>query len=94
MGGGGHNNETGEGHQFNFCKAKGQKGSSDSVESIHLGKIDDSLHSDVKDKEGVRYFLKSRLPTARGTVDGQKVVVFRDTGCTGVVTRRNLVSQD
>ena len=44
-----------------------------------------------KDKEGVCYFLKSRLPTAPGTLD---VVVPRDTGCIGVVVRRNVVSQD
>ena len=72
------------------------KGSSDGVESIYQGKADDSFLSDVKDKAVVCYFLTSRLPTApgTGTVDGQKVVVFRDTGCTGVVVRRNLVSQD
>ena len=80
--------------QFNFCKVRGQKGYSDGVESIYQGKVDDSLHSDVKDKEAVCYFLKSRLPTATGTVDGQKVVVLSNTGCTGVVVRRNLVSQD
>ena len=34
------------------------------------------------------------MPTAPGTDDGQKVVVLRDTGCTGLVVRRNLVSQD
>ena len=26
-------------------------------------------------------FLKSRLPTAQGTVNGKKVVALRDTGC-------------
>ena len=77
-----------------FCKVKGQKGSSDGAESIYQGKVDDSLHSDVKVKERVCYVLKSRLLTAPGTVDGQKVVVLRDTGCTRVVVRRNLVSQD
>ena len=48
----------------------------------------------MKDRERVCYFLKSRLPTASGIVDGQKVVVLRDTGCTGVVVRKILVSQD
>ena len=48
----------------------------------------------MNDKEGVWYFLKSRLPTSTGTVGGQKVVVLRDTGCTGVVVRRSLVSED
>ena len=82
------------GHQFIVCKVKGQKGSSNGVTSIYQGKVDASLHSDVKDKEGVCYFLKSRLPTAPGTADGQTVVVLKDTGCTGVVVRRNLVLQD
>ena len=48
----------------------------------------------MKDKEGVCYFLKSQLPTASGTADGQKVAVLRDTGCTRVVVRKNLVSPD
>ena len=60
---------------FNFCKAKGQKGSSDSVESIYQVKVDDSLHSNVKDKEGVCYFLKSRLPTAQGTESCSPVIL-------------------
>ena len=42
----------------------------------------------MNDKEGVCYFLKSRLPTATGTVDGQKVIVLRGTGCTWVVVRK------
>ena len=36
-------NATGAGYQFNFCKVKEQKGSSDGVESISQGKVDDSL---------------------------------------------------
>ena len=48
----------------------------------------------MKGNDGVCSFLKSRLPTAPGTVDGQKVVVLRGTVCTEVVVRRNLVSQD
>ena len=78
-------NATRGGHQFKFCKVKGQKGSSDGVESIYQSKVDDSLHSDVNDKEEVCYFLKSRLRIALGTVDDQKGVVLGDTGCTGVV---------
>ena len=70
------------GHQFNFCTVKGQKGSSDGVEPVYQGKADNSLHSDLKDKERICYFLKSRFPTAPGT---QKVVIRRDTGCTGGV---------
>ena len=45
----------------------------------------------TKDKEGVCYFLKSRLPTARGTVNRKEVIVMRDTGC---VIRSSLVSKD
>ena len=48
----------------------------------------------LQDKEGVCYFLKSRLAKAPGTVDGQNVVVLRDTGCTGVAVRRNMISHD
>ena len=32
------------------------------------------------------------MPTAGGTVNGKEVRVLRDTGCTGVVVRRSLVS--
>ena len=32
------------------------------------------------------------MPTAVGTVNGKEVRVLRDTGCTGVVVRRSLVS--
>ena len=38
------------------------------------------------------YFLKSRLPTAVGTVNGKEIRVLRDTGCSRVVVRRSLVS--
>ena len=48
----------------------------------------------TKDKEGVCYFLKSRLPTARGTVNGKEMIAMRDTGCTGCVIRSSLVSKD
>ena len=50
------------------------------------------MNSDSKDKEGVCYFLKSRLPTAQGTVNGNKVIALRDTGCIGYVIRRSLIS--
>ena len=45
-----------------------------------------------KDSKGTCHFPRSRLPTAIGTVNGKEVWVFRDTGCTGVVVRRSLVS--
>ena len=32
------------------------------------------------------------MPTAIGTVNGKEIRVLRDTGCTGVVVRRSLVS--
>ena len=64
------------------------------IEALYQNKVDISSHSVVNGKEGVCYFLKSRFPTAPGTVDGQKVVVLRDTGCTGVVVRKSLVSED
>ena len=56
-----------------------------------------SPHSSKKespnqDKEGACHFRRSRLPTALGTVNGKEVRVLRDTGCTGVIVKRNLVS--
>ena len=66
-------------HQVNFCKI-------------------DNKSSDVgkglprKDSKGTCHFPRSRLPTAIGTVNGKEVRVLRDTGCTGVVVRRSLVS--
>ena len=47
-----------------------------------------------KDSKGTCYFLKSRLPTAVGTVNRKEVRVLRDMGCTGVVVRRDLVSDE
>ena len=34
------------------------------------------------------------MPTAPGTVNGKKVIALRNTGCTGCVVRRSLVSCD
>ena len=45
-----------------------------------------------KDNKGTCHFPRSRLPTAIGTVNGKEIRVLRDTGCTGVVVRRSLVS--
>ena len=58
------------------------------LESPHSSK-EESPH---QDKEGACHFPRSRLPTAVGTVNGKEVRVLRDTGCTGVVVRRSLVS--
>ena len=49
------------------------------------------MDSDSKVKEGVCYFLKSRLPTAEGTVNGRKVEVLHDTRCTCCTVNRSLV---
>ena len=84
----------GGGHQMSFCKTEVNRESDDGIESIYQSKIDSSLNSDSKVKEGVCYFLKSRLPTAEGTVNGRKVEVLRDTGCTCCTVKRSLVSDD
>ena len=77
-------------HQVNFCK----------FESSDVGKGQvkfSSPHFSTeglphKDSKGTCHFPQSRLPTAIGTVNGKEVRVLRDTGCTGVVVRRSLVS--
>ena len=45
-----------------------------------------------KNSKGTCHFPQSRLPTEFGTVNGKEIRVLRDTGCTGVVVRRSLVS--
>ena len=65
-------------HQVNFCKID---------KSLDVGK---GLPS--KDNKGTCHFPRSRFPTAIGTVNDKEVRVLRDTGCTGVVVRRSLVS--
>ena len=45
-----------------------------------------------KDSKGTCFFPRSSLTTAVGTLNGKEVRVLRDTGCTGVVVRRSLVS--
>ena len=79
---------------MSFCKTEVSKESQDWIESIYQSKIDSSLNSDSKIKEGVCYFLKSRLPTSEGTVNSRKVEVLRDTGCTCCTVKRSLVSDD
>ena len=70
-------------HQVNFCK----------IESSDVGKGQAKLEVlPHKDSKGTCHFPWSRLPTAIGTVNGKEVRVLRDTGCTGVVVRRSLVS--
>ena len=85
----------GAGHQMSFCKTEINRESDDRIGSIFQNKVESSLNSDSKDKEGVCYFLMSRLPTAQGTVNEEKnVIALRDTGCTGCVIRRSLISDD
>ena len=79
---------------MSFCKTEVNKESQDGIESIYQSKIDSSLNSDSKVKEGVCYFLKSRLPTAEGSVNSRKVEVLRDTGCTCCTVKCSLVSDD
>ena len=79
---------------MSFCKTEVSKELQDGIESIYQSKIESSLNSDSKVKEGVCYFLKSRLPTAEGTVNSRKVEVLRDTGCTCCTVKSSLVSDD
>ena len=60
------------------------------LESPHSSK-EESPH---QDKEGACHFPRSRLPTAVGTVNGKEVRVLRYSGCTGVIVKRNLVSEN
>ena len=85
-----YNNNYRTDHQVNFCK----------IESWDVGKGQAKLispHSSSeglprKDRKGTCHFPRSRLRTAIGTVNGKEIRVLRDTGCTGVVVRRSLVS--
>ena len=88
------NNPSRGGHQSSFCETQTNRKVNDTVESIYQSKADNSINSDRQSKDGVCYFLKSRLPTAQGTVNGKEVIAMRDTGCTGCVIRRSLVSSD
>ena len=86
-------------HQVNFCKVKGEQSPDKGMHSMYHAKMHDPIdnyrETPHKDSKGTCYFLKSRLPTAVGTVNGKEVRVLRDTGCTGVVVRfRDLVSDE
>ena len=70
-------------HQVNFCK----------IECSDVGKGQAKLEVlPHKDSKGTCHFPRSGLPTAISTVNDKEVRVLRDTGCTGVVVRRSLVS--
>ena len=79
---------------MSFCETEVSKESHDGIENIYQSMIDSSLNSDSKVKEGFCYFLKSRLPTAEGTVNDRKVEVLGDIGCTCRSVKRSLVSDD
>ena len=79
---------------MSFCQLGVNKKSDDCIESISHNKVGSSLNSESNVKEGVCYFLKSRLPTAEDTVNGRKVEVLRDTGCICCIVKRSLVSQN
>ena len=79
---------------MSFCKTEVSKESQDGIKSIYQSKTDSLLNSDSKVKEGVCYFLKSRLLTAEDTVNSRKVEVRRDTECTCCTIKRSLVSDD
>ena len=72
-------------HQASFCKTTEM--------NDPLGRCEPFVKPVVDEAQaGVCYFLKSRVPTARGWLNGREVLVMRDTGCTGVVVKRSLVS--
>ena len=80
-------------YQLRFCKTEISR-KSDEIESIYQSKSENPLIADKGDEEGVCYFLRSRLPTAQGMVNGKTVIALRGPGCTGCVVRRSLVSSD
>lgn len=45
-------------------------------------------------EERVCFFLRSRLSTVQGTVNGKEVIALRDTSCMVCVVRRSLVFND
>ena len=83
-----------EKHEVSFCRVQNNDLGGNTLiteileQGVQNGQVS-PVHKDVT--PGVCYFLKSRLPTAQGTVNGSSAVVLRDTGCTGVVVRSSLV---
>ena len=66
---------------------KNEQGFDKELHSVYHAKVYNPIshhrESTHRDSKGTCYFLKSRLPTAAGTVNGKEVRVLRDTGCTG-----------
>ena len=85
-------------HQVNFYKVQGEQSPDKGMHSVYHAKMHDPIdnyrENPHKDSKGTCYFLKSRLLTAVGTVNGKEVTVLRDTGCTGEVVRRDLVCDE
>ena len=79
-------------HQVNFCKIDYKSLDVDKGKAKFSSPHSSSEGLPHKDSKGTCHFPRSRLPTAVGTVNGKEVRVLRDTGCTGVVVRRSLVS--
>ena len=76
-------------HKVNFCKINSDVGKGQDKFSFPSSSSEGLPR---KNSKGTCHFPRSRLPTAVGTVNGKEVRVLRDTGCTGVVVRRSLVS--
>ena len=72
----GGNTPRGGGHQLFFCRTQVEERSDSEIESIYQNNRDNSINSEGKGKEGVSYFLKSRLLTAHGTVSLKKIVAI------------------
>ena len=87
-----YNNNYRTDHQVNFCKIDYKSLDVDKGQAKFSSPHSSSEVLPRKDSKGTCHFPRSRLPTAVGTVNGTEVRVLRDTGCTGVVVRRSLVS--
>ena len=72
----GGNPPRGGGRQVNICKMQIEERWENGTENIYQSKGDNSINSVTKYKEGVCYFLKSRLSTVRCTVNGKEVVAM------------------
>ena len=79
-------------HQVNFCKIESSDVGKGQAKFSHPHSSSEGLPH--KDSKGPCHFPRSRLPTAVGTINGKEVRVLRDTGCTGVIVKRNLVSEN
>ena len=87
-----YNNNYRTDKQVNFCKIDYKSSDVGKGQTKFSSSHSSSKVLPHKDSKGTCHFPLSRLPTAIGTVNGKEVSVLRDTGCTGVVVRRSLVS--